>query len=174
MVTQTWLEAATYAQPADAQATVADLRSEGFTEQDISVLYTDTGHTVGVGMISGAVWGGVLGALWGVLFPPLGLLIVAGPILGAFLSGAGLAAAGAITVAALDGLIAALVHLGMPHEIATTLGGRVHKGDALVIVHAANQNLAEQARAILVAHNPRSEGTPESAGVVSVYPTPVA
>ena len=173
MVAQTWLEAATYAQQDDAQAAVADLRREGFTEQDISVIYTDAGHTVRAGMINGAVWGGVLGALWGLLFPPIGLLVVAGPILGVFLSGAGLAAAGAVTVAALDGLIAALIHLGMPREIATSLGERVHKGDTLVIVHATNPDMAEKARAILVAHHPRMDGTPESDGVVSVSPAAV-
>jgi hypothetical protein len=68
---------------------------------------------------------------------------------GEFLSGMGLAAAGAVTVAALDGLISALLHLGMPREMATRLGERVHKGDMLVIVHAANPDLAEKARAIL-------------------------
>src|ERR1700730_1879299 len=174
MVAQTWLEGATYAQPADAQAAVAELRRQGFTEQDISVIYTDTGHTVRAGMINGAVWGGVLGALWGLLFAPLALLVVAAPILGVFLSRAGLAAAGAVTVAALDGLISALIHLGMPREIATRLGERVHKGDALGIVHATNPDLAEEARAILMPHNPRAEGTPASESVVSVSPTPVA
>src|ERR1700676_2812352 len=96
MVAQTWLEAATYAQPTDAQLVVADLRREGFAEQDISVIYTDTGHTVRAGMISGAVWGGVLGALWGLLFPPIGLLVVAGPDFGGFFLGGGLGACGAV------------------------------------------------------------------------------
>jgi len=171
MVVQTWLEAATYPQAADAQAAVAELRREGFEEQDISVLYTDAGHTIRAGMVNGALWGGVLGALWGLLFPPIGLLVVAGPILGVFISGVGLAAAGAVTVAALDGLITALVHLGMPREMATRLGERVHKGDALVIVHAASQDQAERARAILAAHHPRGEGAQVPAGVVSVSPT---
>ena len=115
------------------------------TEEDISVIYTDAGHTIRAGMISGALWGGVLGAFVGLLFPPVGLLVTAGPILGVFLSGVGLGAAGAVTVAALDGLIAALIHLGMPREIATRLGERVHKGDALVIAHAANPEMAERA-----------------------------
>ena len=73
--------------------------------------------------------------------------------------------------AALDGIIAALIHLGMPREMATRLGEHVHKGDALVIVHAASPDLAEQARAILAAHHPRGEGAPEPEGVVSVSPT---
>ncbi len=169
MVAQTWLEAATYPNPADAQAAVAELRREGFGEQEISVIYTDAGHTIQAGMITGAIWGGVLGALVGLLFPPVGLLVVAGPILGVFLSGVGLAAAGAVTVAALDGLIAALIHLGMPREIATNLGERVQKGDTLVIVHATSPERAERARAMLAAHNPRVEDAP--AGVVSVSPT---
>ncbi|TMD57693.1 MAG: hypothetical protein E6I93_02335 [Chloroflexi bacterium] len=173
MVAQTWLEAATFPKAEDAQAAVAELKREGFSEQQISVIYTDAGHTIKAGMITGAVWGGVLGALWGLLFPPIGLLVVAGPILGVFLSGAGLAAAGAVTVAALDGLIAALIHLGMPEEIATQLGERVHKGDTLVIAHATNPDQAERARAILAAHNPRMEGAQRDEGVVSVSPAAV-
>ena len=170
MVAQTWLEAATYPNEEDAQAAVAELRREGFGEHDISVVYTDAGHTIQAGMINGAVWGGVLGALLGLLFPPIGLLIAAGPIVGVFLSGVGLGAAGAVTVAALDGLIAALIHLGMPREIATRIGERVHKGDTLVIVHAANQERAERARVILAAHHPRVEETQVPEGVVSVPP----
>ncbi len=53
MVAQTWLEAATYPQATDAQAAVAELKREGFEEQDISVLYTDTGHTIRAGLING-------------------------------------------------------------------------------------------------------------------------
>src|SRR5947209_11378202 len=170
MVAQTWLEAATYPDETDAQAAVAELRREGFREQDISVIYTDAGHTVEAGMINGAIWGGVLGALVGLLFPPVGLLVTAGPILGVFLSGVGLGAVGAVTVAALDGLIAALIHLGMPREIATRMGERVHKGDTLVIVHATSPDRAERARAILAAHNPRVEVPQEPQGVVSVPP----
>jgi len=170
MVAQTWLEAATYPDETDAQAAVAELKREGFGEQDISVVYTDAGHTVQAGMINGAIWGGVLGALVGLLFPPVGLLVTAGPILGVFLSGVGLGAVGAVTVAALDGLIAALIHLGMPREIATNLGERVQKGDTLVIVHAKNPDQAERARAILAAHHPRVERDREPQGVVSVPP----
>jgi hypothetical protein len=171
MVAQTWLEAATYPDPAEAQAAVAELHQEGLGEQEISVIYTDAEHTVEAGMKSGAIWGGVLGALVGLLFPPAGLLMVAGPILGVFLSGVGLAAAGAVTVAALDGLIAALVYLGIPREIATNLGERVQKGDTLVIVHAPDQERAARVRAILAAHQPRAEADPASQGVVSVPPT---
>lgn len=174
MVAQTWLEAATFPRPEDAQAAVADLKRAGFTESDISVLYTDAGHTIQAGLVNGALWGGVIGALFGLLFPPVGLLVSAGPILGTFLSGAGLAAAGAVTVAALDGLIAALIHLGMPEEIATSLGERVHKGDTLLIVHAKSPEEAERARDILASHNPRREGAEATNGVVTVAPKAAA
>jgi hypothetical protein len=40
------------------------LREDGFTEQDISVLYTDPEHTMHAGLLGGAVRGGVLGALF--------------------------------------------------------------------------------------------------------------
>ena len=98
MVTQTWLEAAAYPNPADAQAAVDELKSNGFDESLISIVYTDAGHNIKAGLISGAIWGGVLGALFGFLFPPVGLLIAAGPIVGILASGASLAAAGALTL----------------------------------------------------------------------------
>lgn len=78
------------------------------------------------------------------------------------------AAAGALTVGALGGLVAGLIQLGMPEEIATRLGEHVHKGDTLVIVHAMNEEAAARARSILAAHNPRPEAGQTPSGVVSV------
>jgi len=170
MVTQTWLEAAAYPNQADAQAAVEELKSKGFDENLISIVYTDAGHTIRAGLLSGAIWGGVVGALFGFLFPPAGLLIAAGPIVGVLASGATLAAAGALTVGSLSALIAALVQLGMPEEIATRLGEHVHKGDTLVIVHAMNEETAARARSILAAHNPRPAVAQQAGGVVSVAP----
>jgi uncharacterized membrane protein len=170
MVSQTWLEVASYPNPADAQAAVKELLSNGFDEQSISVVYTDTGHVVKAGAINGAIWGAVLGALFGFLFPPAGLLIAAGPIVGILASGATLAAAGALTVGSLGALVSALVQLGMPEEIATSLGEHVHKGDALVIVHATSEEAAARALSILAAHNPRPAVGQEAGGVVSVAP----
>ena len=106
MVSQTWLEAAAFPNPTDAQAAVNELRSNGFDEDQISIVYTDRGHTIKAGLINGAIWGGALGALFGFLFPPAGLLIAAGPIVGVLASGASLAAAGALTVGSLSALVA--------------------------------------------------------------------
>jgi len=46
MVTQTWLEAAAYPNPADAQAAVDELKNNGFDESLISIVYTDAGHNI--------------------------------------------------------------------------------------------------------------------------------
>jgi hypothetical protein len=172
MVTQTDIRivAATFPRAEDAQAAVQELQQRGFAEQDISVLYTDAGHTVRAGLLSGAIWGGVLGAFFGLLFPPAGVLIAAGPIAGVLASGAAVGAAGALTVGALDGLIAGLVHLGMPKEIATGMGQYVHKGDTLVIAHANSAGQADQAQQVLAAHQPRAEAAPNTSGVISTPP----
>lgn len=165
MVTETRIIGAAFPNTEDAQAAVQALRQHGFSEHDISVVYTDAGHTIRSGLLNGAVWGGVLGAFFGLLFPPVGLLVAAGPIAGVLASGAAVGAAGALTVGALDGLIGGLVHLGMPQETATEFGGLVHKGDALVIAHASSAEAATQAHQVLEAHHPRAETT--SGGVVS-------
>jgi hypothetical protein len=68
-------------------------------------------------------------------------------------------------VGALDGLIAGLVHLGLPQETATDLAGKVHKGDTLVMAHTSSAELATLAQQLLAAHHPRAETTPS--GVVT-------
>ena len=169
MVAETRIIAAAFPQAWDAQAAVLVLRQHGFSEHDISVLYTDAGHTIRAGLLSGAVWGGALGALFGLLFPPAGLLIAAGPIVGVLASGAALGTAGALTIGALDGLIAGLVQLGLPQEVATGLGEQVHKGDTLVIAHTSSPELASRAHQVLEAHHPRTETAPDT-GVVALPP----
>ena len=155
MVAEIRIIAAAFPQASDAQAAVRDLRHHGFTEQDISVVYTDAGHTIGAGLLDGAVWGGVVGAMFGLLFPPAGLLVAAGPIAGTLASGAALGSLGALTVGGLTGLTTALVQLGVPKEIATELGESVHKGDAVVIAHALSPEEANQAEQLLKQHHPR-------------------
>jgi hypothetical protein len=170
MVAESHLVAAAFPAASDAQAAVNELRLSGFEESEISVLYTDAGHMIRAGLVDGAVWGGVLGGLVGLLFPPVGLLIAAGPIIGALTSGVSLAAVGAVTVAAVEGIISGLVNLGMPQDIATRFGEHVHKGDVLVIAHAGTDELAAKAHATLAAHHPRAEGAPQTGGVVAVGP----
>lgn len=167
MVAETRLVAAAYPIHADAQAVVKELRDEGVGESEISVVYTDAGHQIGAGLLNGAIWGGVMGAFLGLLFPPVGLLVLAGPIVGELASGAGLAAFGAITLGALQGVTMALVHVGMAQDVATTLGEHIHKGDALIIVHAPDATVSTKAQGIMQAHHPRPDVSPMTGGIVS-------
>jgi hypothetical protein len=112
----------------------------------------------------------VFGVLFGLLFPPLGLLIPAGSIAGVLASGAAMGATGALTVGALDGINSGLVQVGMPKDIATGFGQQVHKGDTLVIAHTTSPEAAAQAHETLEAHHPRADSTPGS-GVVSLPST---
>ncbi|GIW05662.1 MAG: hypothetical protein KatS3mg060_0467 [Dehalococcoidia bacterium] len=168
MVSTTQLVAAAFPNKEDAQRAANELKAHGFDESSISVLYTDAGSTVTAGAIDGAIWGGVFGGLFGLLFPPVGLIVAAGPILGILTAGAAGAALGAVTVAGLEALISALVQAGMPEEIATRFGQMVHKGDALLVVHAATPEQAETAKSTLARFNPRTEEAPDSSGVVTV------
>ena len=167
MVSQSNLVAATFEHPADAEAAVKQLGTAGFGVGDISLMYTDTGHVTGQGVVEGAVFGGVLGGLVGLLFPPLGMVIAAGPILGTLASAISSASFVGVAGAALNGLVSALVQLGMPQDMADRFGNHVHRGDTLVVVHAAPAE-ADKARQILQQHNPRTDAG--AVGVASTAP----
>ncbi|MCS6802697.1 MAG: hypothetical protein NZ773_12260 [Dehalococcoidia bacterium] len=174
MVRTTQLVAAAYPKKEDAQRAANELRAHGFDEQSVSLLYTDTGSTMKAGAIDGAIWGGIFGGLFGLLFPPVGLIVAAGPILGILGAGAAGAALGAVTVAGLEAVIAALIQAGLPEETAARFGQMVHKGDALLVVHAATPEQAALAKETLARHNPRGDDAPDGAGVVAVDAKPAA
>ncbi|MCL4368945.1 MAG: hypothetical protein M1337_07240 [Actinobacteria bacterium] len=58
--------------------------------------------------------------------------------------------------------------IGMPHNLANRMGEHLHKGDALVIVHALDDASVETAQAILASHHPRVESAPDTGGIFSV------
>jgi hypothetical protein len=156
MARETILVAAAFEKSDDAEAAVADLDRAGFWKGDISVMYTDKAHMAEQGVISGALFGGVVGGLVGLLFPPAGMIIAAGPILGALASAIGTGATLAVATGAVSGLASVLIQIGMPREMADRFGGQIHKGDTLVVVHTA-PDLAPKAHQVLEAHNPRAE-----------------
>lgn len=158
MVSETLLVAAAFPQPKEAEAAVRDLGAAAFGDGDISVVYTDTSHMVKEGLVGGATFGGVVGGLVGLLFPPLGLLVAAGPIVGVLASAVASAGTLAVAGAAIGTLTSALVHLGMPQDMADRFGEHIHKGDALVVVHASKE-LAPKAEEILKVHGPRVTDT---------------
>jgi hypothetical protein len=125
---------------AQADAIVGKLRSAGFSDNDISVLFPDKGSTrdfahkketkmpegATVGASTGGVVGGTVGLLAGIgalAIPGLGPFIAAGPIMAA-LSG------GAIGVG-VGGLTGALVGLGIPEYEAKRYEGKVKEGGIL-------------------------------------------
>ncbi|MGH2584168.1 MAG: hypothetical protein ACRDJE_04580 [Dehalococcoidia bacterium] len=156
MTRESILVAAAYEHPSDAEAAVAELGTDGYGKGDVSLLYTDRGHLAEQGLISGALYGGVIGGLVGLLFPPLGIVVAAGPILGSVASALVTGATVAVAGGALSALVSALLQIGMPKEMADRFGGHVHKGDALVIVHTSSEESAK-VKGILEGHNPRAE-----------------
>jgi uncharacterized protein (TIGR02271 family) len=136
---------------------VTQLKQNGFSSNDISVLFPDKRGTkdfahekntkapegATTGGVSGGVLGGVLGWLVGVgalAIPGLGPFVAAGPITAA-LSGA---AVGAGT----GGLIGALVGLGMPEYEAKRYEGKLREGNILISVHSDNSDETSRAKDI--------------------------
>lgn len=120
------------------------LKAEGFSRNDIAVLFPDQSGThdfaheqhtkapegAATGAVAGGVLAGALGWLVGIgslAIPGAGPLIAAGPILAA-LSAA--AAGGAI-----GGLAGALVGLGIPEYEAKRYEGAIKNGNILISVH---------------------------------------
>lgn len=137
---------------------VDTLRSAGFRNTDISVLFPDNQGTkdfahlkstkapegATTGGAVGAATGGVLGWLVGIgalAIPGLGPFIAAGPIVAA------LAGAGALGVA--GGLVGGLVGMGVPEYEAKRYEGRVREGGLLLSVHCDNSDWVKRAKDIL-------------------------
>jgi hypothetical protein len=147
-----------YANRAAAEAAVDRIISAGFSNQDVSVLMSDSGGAkdfaaekntkapegtaTGVGV--GGTVGGTLGLLAGIgalAIPGVGPLIAAGPIMGAL---AGLGVGGAV-----GGLVGALVGAGIPEYEAKRYEGRVKDGGILVSVHCDSSSEVSRAKDLL-------------------------
>lgn len=141
-----------------ADRSVGELQSAGFSNNDISALFPDQkgtrdfahekntkapeGAVAGVG--TGGVIGGTLGLLAGIgalAIPGLGPFIAAGPLMAA-LSGA---AAGA----AVGGITGALIGLGIPEVEAKQYEGKIKDGNILLSVHVDDREQRALAKKIL-------------------------
>lgn len=161
---------------AEAESTVNRLRNDGFSNNDVSVLFPDKAGTrdfahekntkapegaiAGVG--AGGVIGGTLGLLAGIgtlAIPGLGPFIAAGPIMAA-LSGA---AAGATA----GGIAGALIGLGIPEVEAKRYAGKVRDGNILISVHVENGEEASRAKKILESTGAQDVATAGEARVPS-------
>jgi hypothetical protein len=147
-----------YSNQAQLEKAIEIMRSEGFRNSDISVLYPENqgSKALGVekstkapegtatGAASGAVIGGTLGWLAGIgmlAIPGVGPFIAAGPIMG-LLSGLGVGGA-------VGGLTGALVGMGIPEYEATRYEGRIKKGGILLSVHADDSKWTKRAKEIM-------------------------
>ena len=142
------------------------LRTAGFTQSDISVLFSSTEEGkeffhenstkspegAATGALSGATFGGIVGWLAGIgtlAIPGVGPLIAAGPIL-ATLAGVGLGGA-------VGGLTGALIGLGIPEYEAKRYEGHINDGGILISVHTPDDASILRAKEVL-----------DSAGVDSI------
>jgi Alternative complex III, ActD subunit len=134
------------------------LRSEGFRNTDISVLFpynegskdfaaeknTKAPEGTAAGAGTGAVVGGTLGWLAGIgalAIPGVGPFIAAGPIMAAL---AGVGVGGAI-----GGITGALVGMGIPEYEAKRYEGRIKDGGILLSVHSDSSEWTKKAKDIL-------------------------
>lgn len=136
---------------------VTRLKSSGFQDNDISVLFPDKSSTrdfaheantkapegTAVGVGAGGVVGGTLGLLAGIgllAIPGVGPFIAAGPIMAA-LSGMGIGAA-------VGGVAGALIGMGIPELEAKRYEGKVKDGNILISAHASTSELVSSAKRI--------------------------
>lgn len=127
----------------EATRAIESLQSQGFTNDEISVITKDrddlkhisedTGTMAPEGVATGAATGGVVGGITGLLagigalaIPGIGPILAAGPI-AATLTGA------AIGVGA-GGLVGGLIGLGIPEDEARDYEGYIDSGKILVLV----------------------------------------
>jgi uncharacterized membrane protein len=146
---------------------VVELKEAGFTN-DISIVAKDpdseTARALQVkedisdGTAVGAITGGVLGGLFGLIatvgglvLPGFGTVLVAGPLAAFFgLTGVG---AGALS----GGFIGALIDAGIPEERARMYENAIKRGQILIAVTSNHEN-EQKIRNILDKHNVSESG----------------
>jgi len=157
-----------------AELIVSDLKTAGFSSNDISVLFPDKNssrdfahekHTkapegAAIGGAVGIGTGAVLGWLAGIgslAIPGVGPFIAAGPIMAAL--------GGAAIGAATGGISGALIGLGIPEFEAKRYEGKIKGGNALISVHTENSEAIEQAKEIFEQANAEDISSTEEASV---------
>lgn len=140
-----------------AEQIADDLRTAGFTGNDISVLFPDKQGTrdfahekntkapegAATGALTGGAMGGALGWIVGIgalAIPGVGPFIAAGPIMAA-LGGAAIGAAG-------GGIAGSLIGLGIPELEAKQYETRVKGGNILLSVHTESSDELKKAKDI--------------------------
>ena len=137
---------------------VDELKSVGFRNTDISVLFPESAGTrdfahekntkapegAATGAGTGVVLGGALGWLMGIgalAIPGIGPFIAAGPIVAA-LAGAGVAGT-------VGGIAGGLIGMGIPEYEAKRYEGRIKEGGILLSVHCDDRDWIAKAKQVL-------------------------
>ncbi len=147
-----------FANRADADGAIDDLRHAGYHPQDISIVMRDNeevrkttvasppGEGVATGATTGAIIGGIAGLLIGIgaiAIPGIGAVLIGGPIAAALgATGAAVTTiSGAATGAVAGGIIGLLGGLGVPEEEARGYEERIRQGAILVAVSAQDDSV---------------------------------
>jgi len=160
-----------------AEGVVDKLKTAGFSNEDISVLFPDTSGTkdfayeqetkapegAATGVGTGFIVGGVLGWLAGIgslAIPGIGPFIAAGPIMAAL--------SGAAVGTAIGGIAGALIGMGIPEYEAKRYEAKLKEGNILISVHADDGDEADRAKDILEAAHAEDVATSGEAAVPKV------
>lgn len=144
-----------------ANSIVSELKTAGFSDNDISVLFPDKASTrdfaheantkapegAATGAGAGGVVGGTLGLLAGIgllAIPGVGPFIAAGPIMAAL--------SGIAVGAAVGGITGALIGMGIPEIEAKRYEGKIKDGNILISAHASTSEKVTQAKRIFENH----------------------
>jgi hypothetical protein len=150
------------------------LKSEGFSNNDISVLFPDKtgardfavekgtkapeGAATGAG--TGAVLGGALGWLAGIgalAIPGVGPFVAAGPIAAAL--------SGAAVGGAVGGIAGTLIGMGIPEFEAKRYEGKIKEGGILISVHTDDHEEVKLAKRIFEEYHAQDIASAGEAGV---------
>jgi hypothetical protein len=159
---------------ANAETIVGDLRTAGFSGDDISVLFPDKDGSrdfahekntrapegAATGATAGGLLGGTLGWLAGIgalAIPGVGPFVAAGPIMAAL--------GGAAVGATAGGLTGTLVGLGMPELEAKQYDEKIRGGNILLSVHTEDSAEQQKARDIFERHHADDISSGGEAGV---------
>lgn len=151
---------------AKANSAIDELLDNGFTNDDLSAISRDTveidhrvdettkAENVGASATTGALTGGALGALAGLLIgvsaitlPPLGGIFIAGPLASAL--GISTAAASTLAGGGLGALGGGLVGLGIPEEAAVVYQEKLTNDGVLLAVFCESEDEEKNVQEIL-------------------------
>jgi uncharacterized membrane protein len=152
-MSDTEIAVAIYGTHAEAEEAVKTLQRAGFDMRKLSIVgrdyrteehvvgYFNTGNRVKLFGKWGAVWGGLVGILFGSAFifvPVLGHLVVLGPLASSLVS----ALEGAVVGGGLSALAGALLSVGVPRDSVLRYEAAVKANKFLLVVHGTADDIA--------------------------------